>query len=89
MRMATKIAKQDTAIVDSGASGWYFTPDIPVSNANKTAATIHVSMATGQAQASEASCELPLPYLPPALFGHIISGFTNDLFGIGNICDKY
>ena len=53
--MATKLAKQDTAIVDSGASGWYFTPGAPVSNVNKTAATIRVGTATGQAQTSEAS----------------------------------
>ena len=89
MRMSTRLAKQYTAIVDSGASGWYFTPDALVSNVNKTVATIRVGTATGQAQTSEASCELPLPDLPPGLFGHIISGFTNDLFGIGNLCDKY
>ena len=89
MRMATKLAKQDMYIVDSGASGWYFTPDVQVSNVNKTAATIHVGTSTGQAQTSEAYCELPLPDLPPGLFGHIISGFTHNIFGIGNICDKY
>ena len=49
MRMATKLAKQDTAIVDSGASGWYFTPDAPVFNVNKTAATIRAGTETGQA----------------------------------------
>ena len=50
MRMATKLAKQDTAIVDSGVIGWYFTPDAPVSNANKTTVTIRVGMATVQAK---------------------------------------
>ena len=89
MRMATKLAKQDTDIVDSVASGWYFTPDAPVSNVIKTAATIHVGAATGQAQTSEAPCELPLPDLPPGLFGHIMSGFTQNIFGIGNLCNKY
>ena len=53
MRMSTKLAKQDTTIVDSGASGWYFTPDAPVSNVNKNAATIFIGTATGQAQISE------------------------------------
>ena len=89
MRMTTKLSKQDTAIVGSGASGWYFTPNALVFNVNKTAAKIPVGTTTGQAQTSEASCELPLPDLPPGLFGHIISGFTHNLFGIGNICDKY
>ena len=86
--MATRLAKHDTAIVDSGASGWYFTPDAPVSNVNKTAATIRVGTETGQAQTSHASCKLPLPDLPPGLFGHIMSRFTHNLFGITNICDK-
>ena len=87
--MATKPAKQDTAIVDSGASRWYFTPGAPLSNVNNAVATIRISTATGQAQTSEASCELPLPDLPPGLFGHIMSGFTHNLLGIGNLCDKY
>ena len=56
MGMATKIAKQYTAIVDLGASGWYFTTDAPVSNVNKTAAIIRVGTTTVQAQTSEASC---------------------------------
>ena len=89
VRMATKLAKQDTAIVDSGASGWYFTPGAPVSNVNKTAATIRVGTETGQAQTSEAYCKLTLPSLPPGLFGHIMSGFTHNSFSIGNLCDKY
>ena len=87
--MATKMAKQDTAIVDSGASGWYFRLGASLSNVNKTAATIRVGTATGQAQTSEASCKFPLPDLPPGLFGHIMSGFTHNLFGIWNLCDKY
>ena len=87
--MATKLAKQDTAIVDSGASGWYFTPGSPVSNVNNTEATIHAGTATGQAQTSEASCKLTTPDLPPGLFGHIMPGFTHSLLGIGSLCDKY
>ena len=89
VRMATKLAKQDTAIVDLGASGWYFTPGAPVSNVNNAAATICVIIATVQAQTSEASCELPLPDLPPGFFGHIMPGFTHNILGIGNLCDKY
>ena len=83
MQIAIKIAKQDTAIVDLGASGWYFTPDAPISNLNKTAATILVGTATGQAQTSEASCELPLPDIPPGLFGHIMSVFTHNFLALG------
>ena len=56
---------------------------------NQTAAKIRVVTATGQAQTSEAYCGLPLPELPPGLFGHIMSVFTHNLFDIGNLCDKY
>ena len=59
MQLSTKLSRQDRDIVDSVASGWYFTPDAPLSNLNKTAATISVGTATGQAQTSEAYCELP------------------------------
>ena len=86
--MATKLAKQDTDIVESGASRWYFISGAPVSNVNNSVETIHVGTATVQAQTSEASCELPLPDLPPELFGHIMPGFTHNLLGIGNLCDK-
>ena len=68
MQMSTKLAKQDTPIVDTGSSRCYFTPHAPVSNVNKTAAKIRVGTSKGQAQTSEASCELPLPDLPPGLF---------------------
>ena len=88
MQMATKLDKQDTAIVDSGAIGWNFTPESLVPNANKTAATIRVGTATGQTQESEASCELPHPDLPLGLFVNVMSGFKHNLLGIGNLCDK-
>ena len=88
MQMAAKLAKQDTAIVDSGASGCYFTPDAPVSHVNKTAATIRVGTATGLAQESEAFWESPLPDLSPGLFGHFMYGSKHNLLGIGNLCDK-
>ena len=88
-RMATKLAKQDTAIVDSGASGSYFTPDAQVSNGNKTVVTIHVGTTMVQAQEYEASCKLPLLDQQPGLFGLVMSGFKHNFLGIGNLCDKY
>ena len=32
---------------------------------------------------------MPLPYLSPVLFGNIISLFTHNIFGIGDLCDRY
>ena len=76
------------AIVDSGASGWYFKPGAPVSRLNQTAGKIRVGTAVGHAVESAASCELPLPDIPPGLFGHIMPGFRHNLLGTGNLCDK-
>ena len=78
----------DTTIVDSGASGWYFRPDAPVSNIKRDAKKIRVGTATGEVQESAASCEMPLPGVPPGLFGHIMTKFKHSLVGIGNLCDK-
>ena len=65
----------NTTIVDSGVSGWYFKPGAPVSRVNQAAEKIHVGTAVGHAVESAASCELPLPDIPPDLFGHIMPGF--------------
>ena len=79
---------RDTTIVDLGASGWYFTPNAPVSNIDPQASQIRVGTATGQPQLSSASCELPLEGMPPDLFGHIMPAFRHNLLGIGILCDK-
>ena len=52
-------------------------------------ATIRVGTATVQAQISEAYYELPLPDLPLGLFENIMCEYRHNIFGIGNLCDKY
>ena len=79
----------NTAIIYSGASGWYFKPGAPVSRANQAAEKLLAGTAVDHAVESAASCELPLPGIPPDLFGHIMPGFRHNLLGIGNLCDKY
>ena len=78
----------NTAILDSGTSGWYFKPGAPVSRVNQAAGKIRVGTAVGHAVESAASCELPLPDIPTDLFDHIMPGFRHNLLGIGNLCDK-
>ena len=78
----------NTAIGDSGASGWYFKPGAPVSRVNQAAEKIRVGTAFGHEVELAASCELPLPDIPPDQFGHIMPGFRHNLLGIGNLCDK-
>ena len=77
----------ETAIVDSGAMGWYLRPDAPVSAVDPAAEKIRVGTANGHVEESAASCELPLPGMPPGLFGHIMSAFKHNLIGIGGLCD--
>ena len=79
---------RDTAIVESGASGWYLIPDAPVSNVNPHAAKICVGTATDQPQFSSASCKFPFDGMPPCLFGHIMLAFWHNLLGIGILCNK-
>ena len=78
----------NTAIVDSGASGWYFKLGAPVSRVNQAAEKIRVGTAVGHEVELAASCELPLPDIPPYLFGHIMPGLRHNLLRIGNLCDK-
>ena len=79
---------RDTEIVDLGASGWYFTPDTPVSKVDAQDPTIRVGTATGQPQVSAASCELPIKGIPAGMFDHIMPSFRHNLLGIGVLCDK-
>ena len=95
-RVAAKLKKKnraifddrDTAIVDSGASGWYFIPDAPVSNVDTQAPTIRVGTATGHPQVSAASCELPIEGISAGMFGRIMANFRHNLSGIGVLCGK-
>ena len=79
---------KNTAIVNLGASGWYFTPDAPLSKVDAQASKIRVGTATGQPQVSTASCELPIKGIPTGIFGHIMPSFHHNLLGIGVLCDK-
>ena len=96
-RVAAKLKKKnraiyddwDMAIVDLGASGWYFTPYAPVSKVDAYDPKIRVGTATGQPQVSAASCELPIKGIHAGMFGHITPSFLHNLLGIGVLCDKY
>ena len=49
---------------------------------------ICVGTATSKAEELAALCKLPLPDIPPGLFGRVMSGFSHNLMGIGNFCEK-
>ena len=82
-------SKKGVAIVDSGASGIYLTPEVPKNQVNWSAPDIQVGTASVQPKISSASCKLDLPGLPKDLptSGHVMPGFHHNLLGIGEFCD--
>jgi hypothetical protein len=77
-----------TGIVDTGASGIYFTKHTLVNHRNTSAPSIHVGTADGTIACSSASTQLKLTNLPPsARQGHVMPSFTRTLVGIAPLCD--
>ena len=81
----TQLHPSRTGIADSGASGFFFAPDAPVSNRNHKAPTIGVRVANGLPEQSAASATLSsVPSLPAeAMQGHVMPSFPNTLIGLG------
>jgi hypothetical protein len=77
----------DTAILDSGASDIYFSPDVPVTNINLSAPTSTVTDAAGARHHSSAQADHLLPTLP-VCSGKIMPSFKHTLFGAGPLCNK-
>ena len=77
------------AIVDSGTSGIYQTPEASKKQVSWSDSDIQVGTASGQPHTSLASCKLDLPCLPkdPPTSGHVIPGFHHNIMGIGEFCD--
>ena len=83
------IRHSPTVIVDSGASGLYFSPNEPVTNINPAATAIAVGTATGKVPFSTATGQLAWPNVPNTFptTGHIMPGFNHTLLGVAPICD--
>ena len=77
------------AVIDLGASNIYLTMNVPKQRVDRNAPTLRVGTADGTLQVSSASCDLALPHLladfPKS--GHVMPGFTENLVGIGVMCD--
>jgi hypothetical protein len=67
----TKIPTNHTGIADSGANGFYFTPDALVDDYDPTAPTVGVRVANGNPARSVARVTLAsVPALPPGMLCH-------------------
>ena len=76
-------------MIDSGSSNIYLTINEPKQQVGKNPPTVRVGTAAGTPQVSSASCDLALPHLPEDFpkSGHVMPGFTENLIGIGEMCD--
>ncbi len=85
----THLPSSHTGIADSGASGFYFSPDAPVANLDHKAPTVGVRVANGLPERSVASATLAsAPSLPPsAMRGHVMPSFPHSLIGLGPFAD--
>jgi hypothetical protein len=85
-----KILSKHTGIANSGASGFYFTSDTPVTNYNPQAPTVGVRVATGCPERLVASPTLAsAPSLPQAaMSGHVMPSFPHTLIGLGPFADQ-
>ena len=79
--------KKQTAVVESGASGFYFSKNARIINFDPTAPTITVRNANGQPHQSSGADELGIPNLSSqfTLSGTVMPLFQNK--GLGPICD--
>ena len=84
-----KDSKQAVAIVDSGASGIYLTPEYPKKKVDRYAPDIQVVTVSGQTKTSSDSCKLDLSGLPKELqtSGNVMPGFKHNRLGIVEFCD--
>ena len=76
----------ESAIADTGASGFYLILKAPCANINPAAVKILVNTSGGLPHQSSASCNLLLPNLP-VCSGHIMPQLHHNLMGIGPLCD--
>ena len=84
------ILPHHTGIADSGASGFYFAPDAPVTNYNPHAPAVGVRVANSRPERSVASATLAsAPSLPrAAMSGHVMPSFPHTLIGLGPFADQ-
>ena len=83
------LRKQQTGIVDSGASDLYLVRDAPLDGFNPNSPKVRVETATGQVQQSSGTAKLALTNLPYEYTktGKVIPSFKHTLLGLGIIFD--
>ena len=85
-----KYNNKKSAIVGSGAIGYFFTKEAPKKNVDPTAPHIRVGTESVQPMMSAGTFDIVIPQLPSDVptAGHVIPGFQGDLVGVGSMCDS-
>ena len=88
-RLRRQLKRADTAIPDSGATGFYYAPGAPITNINQDGTPVVVGTASGQPHGSTTTADHQIPDLPSDFpqTGHVMRHFQDTLLGIGPICD--
>ena len=79
------VSNLDTTIADTRSRVIYLTKGTYCQNIEPTAPNIQVGTASGQRQASSATCEIGLSNIPVRK-GHVMPGFAHSLVVIGVLC---
>ena len=80
------LSPSESAISDTGASGFYLTPKSPCANINPVAVKILVGTSGGPPHQSSESFNILIPNFPVSS-GHIMSQFHHNLMGVGPLCN--
>ena len=83
------LRRADTAIPDSGATGFYYAKDAPVVNIRKNDKSVTVGTASKERHTSTTTAQHAIPDLPADFprTGHVMEAFEDTLMGLGPICD--
>ena len=80
---------QNTAFIDSGASGHYIHEDAPVTKSNRQDPAISVGQPGGDIMTSKYNCDININSLPiNARKGYVIPGLHTSLLSVGKCCDE-
>jgi hypothetical protein len=82
------LPKSHLGVANSGASGFYFSKNAPVTHLNTSTPHIQVRIANGIKSTSSAPTQIKNKHIPPAAHhGHAMENFPRTLIDIGPICN--
>ena len=88
-RNPTPSTHYSTAILDSGASNHFLSPNIPLSRIHHHAPTLSVRTADGTTHQSKTAATIHLNASPPLpAAGYVIPNFPHTLISVGKIVDE-